>query len=56
MPFYDWRCPKCNEIKETMSTIADKKSPICEKCNIEMTQVLSKPNIMPGALRSGNIA
>lgn len=54
MAFYDWKCEKCNKEEETMSSISNKKAPIC--CSQEMRQVFSKPGILPGALRSGYIS
>ena len=54
MPFYTFKCPKCENLKEILQGMDD-KPPNCEKCSkilprfeIEMERVF-KANAKPGS-------
>ena len=54
MPFYTFKCPKCERIEEMIQKMND-SAPTCDKCSkmvprnlVEMKRVF-KPNAKPGS-------
>lgn len=53
MPLYDWICPVCGKTEDTYVSVAKKKPPICDKCNVEMRQLFLDIHSQGGCLRPG---
>ena len=45
MASYDFKCEKCDVIKEVVRPMADDSKIMCEKCNVEMWLIFSSPKI-----------
>jgi len=45
MATYDFRCDKCDSVKEIVRPMSDDSKVMCEKCKIEMWVVFSAPKI-----------
>lgn len=45
MPIFEYRCPQCHTVTETIRKIADKDKPIwCPRCDVKSNPVpISKP-------------
>ena len=48
MPFYTFKCPKCEKEKEVLQGMND-SPPKCKKCNIIEMQRVFKVNAKPGS-------
>jgi len=44
MPFYDYKCPRCNNIVEIYKKISEyDREELCKICNIPMNQIINSP-------------
>lgn len=52
MPFYDYRCPKCNREFDAYNEIYDKDKQLCDNCGEFMKTIIKTvPQIIMGDLR-----
>lgn len=49
MPIYEYRCPKCNQVREIIST--EPRHPVCLKCGKLLVRVVSAPARTPDSWR-----
>lgn len=38
---YDYKCPKCEDIKELAHPMAETPEIVCDKCNVHMKKIIS---------------
>lgn len=49
MPIYEYKCPRCEEIMETLRRISERDQPMqCAACGSNALRVLSSANVLSG--------
>jgi putative FmdB family regulatory protein len=46
MPTYEFKCPKCNEIEELITSVYSNHSVWCVDCEVAMEKQFSSPGII----------